>query len=631
MLSIQTEARVVKLLLEIAKGENAVESARRMMTNNYDFDAYQIFDFLDMEKKNRIDSIDIINYMTYKNFNITDLEAQLIIIFYDQNYDGILTYDEFSNLVKSKNSLNSKPTAKFLEGKISKEIDESLFNILEKEIKFIRNYLSLLKELKERNDFNIHSIYHLLRGYNCINEESIKDFLLKKDAIFSDDDLACIRRRMDINRDGKIDLCELHASLGYPECSICCPSTPCPTCDMKDCNNCFKDSICFFHNRVHDDFFSRNQTKNNKGNNYNKERPSYMTYLPESNIRIDSENSYMQKNMEFSNKSSPLREENINNKKENFHFQYGDDENINNFNKINNDYYLDKKNITPNMTKINSPRKISNNLALRASPQRKFSPYRVSLLDSNDSNMRNYSNSNNNIDDYINEKYRNDESQFLNYLKEAMMVEQKIEENKIKLSLTDDFNCEDAFRIFENERREYLTKDDLKYGLNLLNLYPSNKDLDILINKYSPQKKGFLEYGDFFDIVVPYEKYYRNMIENRIPNSSIVIRSPSIFSYNTGICLKELLNLIIKEESRLNDMRRDFSLTLKNDLNLYFNNIDVMNKRKLDQQDLLAYLQRKRIFIDENACDLLFIRLDRNRNGTIELNEIEEEFKSVYN
>ena len=165
MLSIQAEARVVKLLLEIAKSENAIESARRMMTNNYDFDAYQIFNFLDIEKKNRLDSLDIVNYMTYKNFSITDLEAQLIIIFYDQNYDGVLNFDEFVNLVKSKNSLNSRPTAKFFSGKISKEIDGSLFNIFEKEVQFVRNCLSLLAELKKRNDFNVHSIYHLLRGY----------------------------------------------------------------------------------------------------------------------------------------------------------------------------------------------------------------------------------------------------------------------------------------------------------------------------------------------------------------------------------------------------------------------------------------------------------------------------------
>jgi len=633
MLSIQTEARIVKLLLEIAKGENAIESARRMMTNNYDFDAYQIFNFLDIEKKNRLDSLDIVNYMTYKNFKMTDLEAQLIIIFYDQNYDGVLTFDEFANLVKSQNSLKSKPTTNFFTDKISKEIDESLFNILEKEVKFVRNCISLLKELKARKDFNAHSIYHLLRGYNCINEESIRDFLSKKDVIFSDEDLASIKRRMDINKDGKIDLCELHAFLGYPECSICCPGTPCPTCDVKDCNFCFKDTVCYFHNRVHDDFFIRNQMQNKKGNNYKRERPSYMTYLPESNIKIDNENQYRQNNLEFSNKSSPLREDNFNNKKENFNYQYENNENFNNMNNINNiknDYYPNNINYNQNNPKISPPRrKISNNLVLRASPERKFSPYRISSLGSNDSNFIN--NSNDNIDDYINEKYRNDENQFLNYLKEAMIVEQKIEENKIKLCSNDDFNCEDAFRIFENERREFLTKDDLKYGLNSLNIYPSNKELDILINKYSLQKKGLLEYGDFFDIVVPYEKEIRNKIENRIPNSSIVTRSPSVFSYNTGICLKDLLNLIIKEENRLNDMRREFSLSLKNDLNSYFNNIDFKNNRKLDQQDLLAYLQKKRIFIDENGCDLLFIRLDSNRNGTIELNEIEKEFKSVFN
>ena len=80
MLSIQTEARIIQLLLEIAKGENTIESTRRMMTNNYDFDSYQIFNYLDTENKNRIDSLDLINYLTYKQINVTDIEAQLIIL-----------------------------------------------------------------------------------------------------------------------------------------------------------------------------------------------------------------------------------------------------------------------------------------------------------------------------------------------------------------------------------------------------------------------------------------------------------------------------------------------------------------------------------------------------------------------
>ena len=238
---------------------------------------------------------------------------------------------------------------------------------------------------------------------------------------------------------------------------------------------------------------------------------------------------------------------------------------------------------------------------------------------------------NDDIKEYLYEKKNNDEKQFLNYLKEAMITEKKIEEQKIKLSLNNDFNCEDAFRIFEENSKEVISKENLKYGLNLLTIYPSNLDLDLLMNKYSLKNGGILHFGDFFDIVVPYDKECRNRVEERMPNSSHVYRSPNIFSFNTRNDIKDLFKLIIEEENILNNIRKEFSLTLKKTyLEEFFKEMDIMRNRYFNQQDLLIYIQKKGIFIDENACDLLFIRLDRNRNGIIEFEEIEKEINSIF-
>ena len=94
----------------------------------------------------------------------------------------------------------------------------------------------------------------------------------KKDVILSENDLISICKRLDLNKDGKIDLCELHAFFGYPDCSICCLSSPCTSCGIKDCNICFKDSVCYFHNRIHDDIFSKyiKENENIKENKKNK-------------------------------------------------------------------------------------------------------------------------------------------------------------------------------------------------------------------------------------------------------------------------------------------------------------------------------------------------------------------------
>ena len=67
------------------------------------------------------------NYLNYNNIKINDIESQLIIFFYDQNFDGVLTYEEFKPLILNENYFNSNSPNNFF-NEISKEIDECLLN-----------------------------------------------------------------------------------------------------------------------------------------------------------------------------------------------------------------------------------------------------------------------------------------------------------------------------------------------------------------------------------------------------------------------------------------------------------------------------------------------------------------------
>ena len=66
MVSIETEARVARLFLALAEGERSVEISRQVLSDNYDFDAYQVFKALDVEGKNRVDSINIVDFLRSK-------------------------------------------------------------------------------------------------------------------------------------------------------------------------------------------------------------------------------------------------------------------------------------------------------------------------------------------------------------------------------------------------------------------------------------------------------------------------------------------------------------------------------------------------------------------------------------
>lgn len=222
-----------------------------------------------------------------------------------------------------------------------------------------------------------------------------------------------------------------------------------------------------------------------------------------------------------------------------------------------------------------------------------------------------------------------EERQFNDFLSKLMLAENKIEAAKVNLALNSDFNCEDAFRIFELNGRGFINQCDLKCGLNLLGIYPTDHEVRLLMKRFDLQNQGFLNYADFFDMLVPYEKDYRNMVENRLPNSCCPCRCPDIFCCGTLCALKNVFNLIIELENDINNNRRLFG-TLRLKLKEIFRLLDYPNRGFFSNNDLIVYLQKNGIFISNKLADLLFIRLDRGRNGNVFYKDIEDEVQTLY-
>ena len=222
-----------------------------------------------------------------------------------------------------------------------------------------------------------------------------------------------------------------------------------------------------------------------------------------------------------------------------------------------------------------------------------------------------------------------EQNQFNDFLKKLMEMESKIEDTKTNLANNPDFNCEDAFRLFETNDKGYLDENDIKCGLSLIGINPTNQEVRLFMKRFDLQKNGYINYADFFDIVVPFEKNYRTRVENRIPNSCCPCRSPEVFSQNTVDQLRELFNLIINCENEINNMRRSFG-TLRLNLRDIFGLLDKNRCGYFSNEDLLEYLDSNGILSNIRDADLLFIRLDKNRNGKIDFFEVEDEIQTIY-
>ena len=375
MLSVETEEKLAQIFLSLAEGEKTIDINRQILIELEDFDPFVIFNYLDSNQKNYLNSTDLLNYFKERGINTNELEVTLMILFYDKDFDGALSYPEFLNLLQSEydkkgrisnDQKNNSNKNNFL----SPGIEQALTQLFSNEVDLAKKILELLNDLKQRYDFNIHDLYHSVKNYHYIEENGLRNFFSRNKISYLESDIRQIMKRLDFNGDGKIDLCEFHAFLGFPNCHYCCPIEQCHSCGILCCNLCICDVPCFAHNCVHTKF-----------NNQNKNDNKIEEELKEDNSKLEKINSE-NNNINMNN--------NKNNSNENIY--------ENKLNKNNLNYIKYKKNKT-NMENLNSnlgerknynfmynndpePQKesssyighISDNLILRFSPQRKHSP-----------------------------------------------------------------------------------------------------------------------------------------------------------------------------------------------------------------------------------------------------------------
>ena len=699
MLSREIQSKISEIFISIAETERDIEITRQVLTENKDYNSYQIFCYLDSDKKNYVEELDIMNYLKSKSIFLTEIEVKLVILYYDKDLDTNLNYDEFINLIESKLSL--KKEQKELTGPLSFSIDYALTKLLEKEIIHARKILKLLVDARGFSDFDIHNIFHFIKynNMNCIIPQNLIKFLNKNYASFIDQDIDLIFKRIDFNKDNAIDLCEFHIFFGFPNCGYNCPFERCKNCGIECCQTCRIDGPCYVHKYV-----------NKKDENYMQKRV-YRTYYTqfqnkEKDKEINSPNqntcdNFMMNSNGFSSgsenqynnaiqKISPNLTIKLSPKREYAPFEvclnsnfYSDSinvdinkENNNNIQNINSNSYTNNFYYKNNY--MNNTKNIADTLQQNFESKKEIitKQFNDNISNSepniNMNNKEKYSNSDQNININIKEKYNNndeiienntdinaktnkkiinsyeilknnqndnknriknkneyEENQFIDYLREAMLHESKIEQLKINLSLRSDFNWEEVFRIFELEGRGFLSKEDLTIGFNKFGIYPKDSDISLLLKRYDLKKEGFISYPDFFDLIVPFSKYHRIMVDKRKINGESNLFNPNEFSRETLDSMRKVFVSIFNGEFILNKMRESFT-SLKMKFNDIFQLMVPTGNGFLGEKELAIFLQKIGIFKNSNDCDLIFLRLNKKRNGKIDFQEMCDEIEAEY-
>ena len=560
MLSKNTISIVCNLLKNIAENEKKIEIGRQVLCQNLNFDPYQLFSFIDSESKNYINEINLMTFLNKKNeIPCTLEEMQSLIFLYDENFDSKLSYMEFLNLVLCDNNFELRKKTRMRvgsrggekDGDLPFNVEYSMVKLLLKELDLIRTTKKIIKDLKERNDYNVHDLFHYLKGYGGITAESLKLFLEKNMVEFDENDIRYIIKILDINKDSKVDFEEFHSFL-------CFPNLKCHCCSFCECN-CQTPNKTLYNNIV------KIKKENSNINSYNI------------NQRKNNKNNI---NFDINNDSNSFNDNNITKK---INFEKDDNNN----------------------TYINYPKKphYSHNFNLIDCQYCQCCPCHCLYMDTNIA-----------------------EDNFLVYISKLIQCESKIESAKINLISRQDFNIDDAFLIFSNENTKKIFFPDMQKGLKEIGLYIPNEEIILIMKRADMGNKGYLNYEDFIELLVPFNYEFRDKIKSGL-NSNFFpkFNKGNIFLLSTKVYFMNLFRTIIECENELNCIKMNTMGLINPQIENIFKRMDVNGFNFINENELLLYLINCGINCSEEENKLIFRRLDKNKDDKIEIWEIEEE------
>ena len=451
-----TLSLISDMLLNISHFENDIELSRQVLNDNNDYDPLLLFRAIDVSNKNSLRVNDILQFLHKYNIPVNQTEVERLITFYDETNKNELSYFDFTNIVQSStkrfdftsNTNQSSSNEKVI---LPFNIEYLFLQILEKELILIRYLLQSTQDIKSRYDFDIHVLYNYIKTYTTITFDSLNNFFKSQMKQYISKDIRNIIKRMDINRDGKIDLKEFNIFFGI------------------------KNSL----------------------------------------------------------------------------------------NQFNTSYYLN------------------------------------SLKQSNE----------------------HDKQKLLDYIRFILSNELQLEKYKCSIALLSDFNIENIFRLFDKRNTGTINHHDIKATLFNMAIYASDIEINALMHAYDVHMKGYLGFGDLFDMLAPYDKDLRCLVESRKPIEGNM-------QVSTSLQLIALLKYIIEYEGKLNILRSGYCTLVKKLPEIYAE-IDKENKGYISYEDFEMYLKENKI----SECDigkyLCFIKFDRKRKGVIDYCALRDQLSGI--
>ena len=197
MLSRETEQKLIQIFMTLSLGEEKIDNLKKNNLTKFNINPIRFFAKLDKNKSNYLTKNDISAYLNSFSIIYTPTDIDYIFYFYDKDFDNVLNFYEFLDLLISNSNYiykksfkkkfkHNKISQNEINGEIENDIQKAVLQIYVEEIELARKLNNLIIEIKMKNDFAIQDIFYEIKSYSYITTESLKAFFDRNEVSYND-------------------------------------------------------------------------------------------------------------------------------------------------------------------------------------------------------------------------------------------------------------------------------------------------------------------------------------------------------------------------------------------------------------------------------------------------------------
>ena len=216
MLSKPTIKCLADLIQVASTHELNIEAVRQVLCEQSQFDPIMIFNRIKRSSKDYITSTDIYGFLKDNKIDTTESDCFYVLKGYDQDNDDKLTYKEFIKIIlpsynpELHEKACIKQSTETTEFTIPYDIEYSLTQLLEKEIKMYRELDAQKGKLNVRFDYSISSLFEEITDSKTmtIDISTLHKYLMRNEIELDMVLIEAFIKRLDKDRNGYLTFIE---------------------------------------------------------------------------------------------------------------------------------------------------------------------------------------------------------------------------------------------------------------------------------------------------------------------------------------------------------------------------------------------------------------------------------------